>query len=426
MRAATASPAAAGTRSPIPGSRRRFARILPIAFVTYSLAFVDRVNYGFGAAAGMAASLGISAQASALLGAVFFLGYLLFQIPSAGYAAHRSARRIVFWSLILWGIFSSLTGVISDLRLLLLDRFCLGIAEGVVMPAMLVYLTHWFSREERSRANALLILGNPVTLLWASAASGFLVQATGWRLMFIIEGAPSILWAFAWWFLARDWPREAAWVPLEEVALLEASHAREQQGLAPVRHYWQALRSAPVLLLSAQLFFWSFGLYGLALWLPKIIHDGDGGSLGRTGLLSAAPYLFGVVFMIGASVASDRTLRRKAFVWPFLLVGSGAFLGFYLFGPTHFLPAYSCLLLAGGCLYAGYAPFFSILPELVPRSVVGESLAMINSCGAAGGFLGAYAVGWIQAATGSASAGFILLSGALLLAAACMIPLRAR
>jgi MFS family permease len=181
-----------------------------------------------------------------------------------------------------------------------------------------------------------------------------------------------------------------------------------------------------VLLLSAQLFFWSIGLYGLALWLPKIIHDGGGGGLGQTGLLSAAPYLFGVVFMIGASVASDRTLRRKRFVWPFLLAGSGAFLGSYLFGSAHFVQAYGCLVLAGGCLYAGYAPFFSILPELVPRNVVGESLALINSCGAFGGFLGAYAVGWLQAATGSPAAGFILLSGSLLLAAACSIPLRAR
>jgi MFS family permease len=394
--------------------------------VTYSLAFVDRVNYGFGAAAGMADSLGISAKTSALLGAVFFLGYLMFQIPSAGYAAHRSARRIVFWSLLLWGAFSSLTGVLTDLRWLLVDRFCLGIAEGVVMPAMLVYLTHWFSRAERSRANALLILGNPSTLLWASVVSGELVQKVGWRMMFIIEGAPSIAWAFVWWFLARDWPREAAWVSPREADLLEQSHALEQQALTPVKHYGAAFRSAPVLLLCAQLFFWSIGLYGLALWLPKIIHDSAGGGLGQAGVLSAGPYLFGVLFMIGASAASDRTLRRKRFVWPFLAAGSLAFLGSYLCGPTHFLPGYACLVLAGGCLYAGYAPFFAIIPELVPRNVVGESLALINSCGACGGFLGAYAVGWLNAATGSPAAGFILLSASLLLAAGCMLPLRAR
>src|SRR5689334_238761 len=191
---------------------RRWARLMPIAFITYSLAYVDRANYSIGSAGGLASDLDITGQANALLGALFFLGYFLFQIPAAWYAETRSAKRLMFWSLLVWGVLAALTGMISNLYLLYLDRFLLGVAESVVLPAMLIFLSHWFTSAERSRTNTFLILGNPVTVLWMSIVSGYLVDAIGWRGMFIVEGFPAIVWAFLWLRLVQDEPAQAGWL----------------------------------------------------------------------------------------------------------------------------------------------------------------------------------------------------------------------
>jgi MFS family permease len=191
---------------------RRWLRLMPAIFVTYSFAYVDRANYGFGAASGMAADLHVGSETNALLGALFFLGYFLFQIPGAIYAERYSAKRLVFWSMIAWGVLASATGLLYDIWLLAIDRFLLGVVESAVLPAMLILLSHWFTREERSRANTILILGNPVTVLWMSVVSGYLVHAIGWRGMFIAEGAPPILWALIWWRLVEDQPHQAAWL----------------------------------------------------------------------------------------------------------------------------------------------------------------------------------------------------------------------
>lgn len=404
-----------------PVAAQRFARIVPLAFITYSLAYLDRVNYGFGAAGGMARDLGITEKTSALISAVFFIGYFLFQIPGAAFATRRSAKVLIFWALILWGILSALTGVVRTIPLLLLVRFLLGVVEGVVMPAMLVWLTHWFSKRERSRANTLLILGNPMTLLWASILSGYLIQVFSWQTMFILEGVPSVIWAFIWWQLAKDKPEQAGWLSQDDARAVERVLESEQKNLAPVTDYHAALRDARVWLLGLQLFCWSLGLYGFVLWLPKIVKEGSQQGIGTTGLLTSLPYLVGVLLMLGASFFSDRRQNRKLFVWPFLLTGALAFYGSYCFGAADFWPSFACLVVAGGCIFAGYGPFFSIVPEILPRRVAGEAMALVNSLGALGGFAGTYIVGWLNSATGGPGASFLFLSASLAMAGVCML-----
>jgi len=170
--------------------RRRWLYLMPAVFVTYSLAYLGRSNFGFGAAAGLAASLNITESRAAFLGSVFFFGYFLFQVPAATYATRKSATRLVFFALISWGAFSALTGVIRDYWLLVIDRLLLGVAESLIFPSMLILMTNWFTRAERSRANAVLMLGNPVTLTWMAAVTGFLIKAVDWQMTFIIEGIP--------------------------------------------------------------------------------------------------------------------------------------------------------------------------------------------------------------------------------------------
>lgn len=395
----------------------RWYRLIPIAFITYSLAYLDRANFGFGAAGGMAKDLGITPAMSSLLGSLFFLGYFFFQVPGAIYAEKRSAKKLIFWSLILWGGLAMATGIVSNISGLIVIRFMLGVVESAVMPAMLLFLSRWFTKSERSRANTFLILGNPVTILWMSVLSGYLINAVGWRWMFIWEGIPAIIWAFFWWRLVQDKPQDANWLDATEKRDLEAELQREQQGIKPVKNYLAAFRSRIVILLSLQYALWSIGVYGFVMWLPSMLNAAPDMDIIKTGWLSAVPYLLAILGMLAASYFSDKTLNRKLFVWPFLLLGAVAFYGSYLLGTEHFWLSFVLLVVAGGAMYAPYGPFFAIIPEVLPKNVAGGAMALINSFGALGSFVGSYIVGYLNGTTGGFGASYLFMAGSLLLSA---------
>jgi nitrate/nitrite transporter NarK len=296
---------------------------------------------------------------------------------------------------------------------------------------MLFLLTQWFTSAERSRANTILILGNPVTVLWMSAITGFLIKDFGWQKTFVLEGLPAMLWAIVWIFIARDTPSRARWMTHRAAEILESRLRAEQLGIAPVEVVRQALWRSDVLLLSLQYFCWSLGVYGFVLWLPTIVRQGGAFSIETTGLLSAVPYLAAAVLMWIVSQISDRTLKRTSLVWPFLLIAGVALLGSFLLAEKSFLIGFVCLVVAGACMYAPYGPFFAMVPERVPHNVTAEVLALINSCGALGGFVGSYLVGLLHAVTGNSRAGYLLMAvslvcSALLLLKLPRIPVHAR
>ncbi len=393
---------------------KRWWYIMPVVFITYSLAYLDRANFSFASAAGITEDLGITKGVSSLLGALFFLGYFFFQIPGAIYAERRSVRKLIFICLILWGACASLTGVVNNIPALAAIRFILGVVEAAVMPAMLIYISNWFTKSERSRANTFLILGNPVTVLWMSVVSGYLIQSFGWREMFIIEGVPAVIWAFCWWVLVKDKPAQAKWLSEDEKAALQAQLDKEQQGLKAVRNYGEAFRSRNVILLCMQYFTWSIGVYGFVLWLPSIIRSaGDNLGMVEVGWLSSVPYLAATIAMIVVSWASDKLQNRKLFVWPLLLIAACAFIGSWAGGANHFWVSYTLLVIAGAAMYAPYGPFFAIIPEMLPRNVAGGAMALINSMGALGSFFGSWFVGYLNGATGSPSASYIFMGVAL-------------
>lgn len=398
-------------------AKSRWYRLIPVAFITYSLAYLDRANFGFGTAGGMAEDLNITPEVSSLLGSLFFLGYFFFQIPGALYAANKSAKRLIFWSLILWGGLAMATGMVNDVNVLIVIRFMLGVVESAVMPAMLILLSRWFTKTERSRANTFLILGNPATILWMSILSGYLIDSVGWRNMFILEGLPAVIWAVFWWILVNDKPNEAKWLTPDEKEALAAQLDREQQGIKPVRNYGEAFKSPIVVMLCFQYALWSIGVYGFVMWLPSIIKAAPNMDIVTTGWLSSLPYVFAIIAMLTASYYSDKTLNRKAFVWPFLLIGAIAFYFSYLIGPDSFWMSFVLLVIAGAAMYAPYGPFFAIIPEVLPQNVSGGAMALINSFGALGSFVGAYLVGVFNASTGGFGLSYIFMAGSLLISA---------
>ncbi|MGD0442735.1 MAG: MFS transporter [Edaphobacter sp.] len=404
--------------------RKRWLIILPAVFVTYSLAYVDRANFGFGAAAGLAQTLHISSSRSALLAALFFFGYFLFQIPGVVYAKRSSTRILIFFALIAWGILASLTGVIRNFWLLALDRTLLGVAESFVFPAMLILLTNWFTRSERSRTNTILLLGNPVTVLWMSAVTGYLIRSFGWQMTFVLEGLPAVLWAFAWLYLVRDRPQDVSWMSPAASTQLNEQLEREQWLLPQVANFKSTLRNPNVILLCIQYFCWSLGVYGFVLWLPTIIQKGASNGIEIVGLLSAIPYFVAIIVMLFVAYYSDRSFRRRRFVWPFLILAGIALSGSFFTVTNTFWWAYGFLIVAGSCMYAPYGPFFAIMPEMLPKNVSGQVTALVNSCGALGAFVGTYFVGMLQAYTGSYRASFLLMAIAVFVSGIIILCLR--
>lgn len=391
----------------------RWTRLGIIVFVAYSLAYVDRANYGFGAAAGMAADLNVTADASSLLGALFFLGYFFFQVPGADYAEKHSAKRLMFWSLIIWGLLSAGLGLINNIYLLYIDRFLLGVSESVVLPGLIIFLSHWFTKRERSRANNVVILGAPLTLMYMSVISGYLIQYFGWRGMFIIEGLPALVVAFVWWRLVDDLPSQATWLPPHDRSALEAALLAEQRDIKPVRSYGAAFRSPIVLMLFVQNFFWLVGVFGFLIWLPSILKMRASVTMVGVGWLAAAPFLAAAAASLLNSMISDHYGQRKLFIWPYLVLAAAAFYGSYLLGTSNYWLSYALLIVVGGALWAPYGPYFALITEALPRNVAGGALGLINSAGALGAFVGAYFVGALNAATGGPALSYLLMAVAL-------------
>jgi sugar phosphate permease len=397
--------------------RQRWLRLLPVAFVTYSLAYLDRSNFSIGVAGGMKEELALSGAMSSLIGASFFVGYCLFQIPGTVYAERRSVRGLIFWCTLAWGLLAALQGLLSSAAWLIVVRFLLGAVEAAVLPAMVVFLARWFTKGERGSANAILILGNPITVMWLNAVSGYLVELTSWREMFIIEGLPAVAWAFVFRALVADYPGQAKWLNKPEKDAVVAALEAEQRKTTPARSFAEALRSRPVVLLSVQYLLWSIGVYGLVFWLPSIVSAGTGRGIGMSGLLSAIPFGVAALLMVLNSRISDRAGSRPRYVWPWLLVGGIGFYASYLLGPGHFWLAFGLLVIAGGAMYAPYGPYFAYVAESLPKNFSGAGIACVNTAGSIGGFLGSYLVGWLNSATGGTGAAFVMMAVTMLLSA---------
>jgi len=394
---------------------QRWWYLMPIIFITYSLAYLDRANYGFAAAAGIDKDLGITHGTSSLIGSLFFLGYCLFQVPGAIYAQRNSVKKLIFFSLILWGLCAAATGMVSNIPMLMALRFTLGVVEAAVMPSMLLYISRWFTRSERSRANTFLVLGNPVTVLWMSVVSGYLVRSFGWREMFVIEGLPALAWAIVWWLTVKERPSDASWMTSIEKNQLLARLEAEQAHIPPVRNYKTAFRSAIVLKCCAIHALWSIGVYGFIMWLPSILKTASTIDIVSVGWLAAVPYAGAIVLMVAVSWLSDKMDNRKLFVWPLLTVGAIAFITSYLIGGSHFWVSFWLLVVAGAAMYAPYGPFFALVSELLPSNVFGGAIGIVNASGALGAFLGSWIVGYLNGVTGSPAASYVFMAIALLL-----------
>ncbi len=410
--------------------RRVLLRIMPYMFLLYIIAFLDRVNVGYAFLA-MKGDLGFADDVLGLGAGIFFIGYFLLEIPGSILVERWSARGWIARIMISWGIVAILMGFIQSKTQFYSARFVLGAAEAGFFPGIIVYFSHWFRYEDRAKAVALFMAAIPVANIIGSPVSGLLLGVNwlglaGWRWLFIIEGAPAIIFGVVTIFYLTDWPHQARWLPDDERDWLTGELEREKQAKQATRSYsiMQAFRHREVVLLTLAYFFMVTAVYGFNFWLPTILKKVSGSSNLVVTLISALPYCVALVAILLVGWSSDRTNERR---WHTALSMIVASIGLLLSVVTQDQTALAVLMfcVAGAGMYS-YLPGFWALPtSFLTGTAAAASIGLINSVGNLGGFAGPFVVGYLSQATNSFLGGVLYLAMSALVAASLILSLRA-
>jgi MFS transporter, ACS family, tartrate transporter len=405
-------------------------RLMPYLFLLYVIAYLDRVNASY-AALQMKGDLSFTDEVLGFGLGVFFIGYVLLEIPGTILVEKWSARRWMARIMISWGIVAVLMGLVHTKNQFYLLRFLLGAAEAGFFPGMIVYLSHWFRYEDRARAMAFFMAAQPISNIVGAPLSGLLLGINwlglpGWRWLFILEGMPAIIFGVVTIFYLTDWPQQARWLSDDERDWLTSQLEQERQAKQVVHSYriLQALRQREVVLLTLTYFFMASAVYGFTFWLPTIIKRQSGSSNLRVSFISAAPYCVGLVAILIIGWSSDKTRERR---WHTALSMIAASVGLLLAVATQDRLA---LTVAMFCLAAvgiyGYLPGFWSLPtSFLTGTAAAASIGLINSIGNLGGFAGPYIVGYLSKARNSFFSGVLYLSLSAFVAALLVLSLRA-
>jgi MFS family permease len=409
---------------PAPAGRSRWTRLIPVAIIVYVISFMDRTNIGF-AFDGMGKDLHLDSAAQGLAGGIFFIGYLVLQIPGGHLAERWSAKKFVGIMVLIWGVFAVLSGLVQNFTQLLIVRFLLGVAEGGIWPAILVLISHWFPARERARAYGFWMMNIAIASIITAPLSGWILTWGDWRDLFFIEGAfPFLIAAPLWWWLVADRPAEAAWTSAEERTYIETSLEREKADAPAFAGFREVFRSNVVWRLVLVYFFVQVGFYGLNLWLPHLVKDTIGGSYLVVGAITAIPYVFAIAGLWFNARSADRTGRYSVHVLASLALGAVALVLSVTFGSIVALSVFLIsIAMMGALAYDG--PFWASSSRAVPVALAGGAMGLINALGNLGGFAGPYVGGWLQDASGgSFLTAAVVLAVSLLLGGLVMITLR--
>jgi len=308
-------------------------RLLPFLFVLYIVAFLDRINIGF-AALTMNKELAITSQQFGLIAGIFFIGYVLFEVPS-NLLLHKIGARIWIARILLsWGIVATLTGFVQSVGQFYVVRFLLGAAEAGFFPGIVLYLTYWFRQREQAHAIALFMTALPVASILGAPVSGVILDhahwlgVSSWRWLLILEGLPAIGCAVLTYFRLPDRPTDAGFLTHQEKEWITAELKREELQKLQSHHMSavQALTNRRVWQLGLTALAWDIGLYWMSFWMPQVLKSLSGMySNTLVGFLVVIPQLVGLVGMVLVSRSSDRSLERRFHTAIPAIVGGTAF-----------------------------------------------------------------------------------------------------
>ncbi|WP_373695128.1 MFS transporter [Actinomycetospora aeridis] len=404
-------------------------RLMPLLGLLYFVNYLDRVNIGFAGPNGMNAELGLTATVFGLASGIFFIGYLLLEVPS-NLALHRfGARRWITRILVSWGIVATIMAFTPNATVLIILRFLLGVAEAGFFPGIILYLTFWFPAEYRARAVGWFMVAVPISTAVGSTVSAVIISAgdglfglSGWRVMFLAEGIPAILLGVVTLFALTDRPDQARWLAEDERGWLrrrldaEAAEV-EAGGHWPLR---RALTAPRILALAFVYFGVTYGLYALGFFLPTIVAGFEqqyGTKLDTIdkGLVTSIPYAVAAIGMVVWSRAADRAAARRdgGFLagergrrwWlalPMILGGIAIPIALYLQDPFSAIAAVT-VCAVGTC--AALPTFWPLPSQFLTGAAAAGGIALINSLGNLSGFVAPYVTGGLADLTGSQRAG---------------------
>jgi ACS family tartrate transporter-like MFS transporter len=404
--------------------RKASIRLIPFVCLLYLVNYIDRINISF-AALTMNKSLGLTASTYGLGASVFFISYVLLEIPSSLALARIGARRWIARIMVSWGIVTVATSMVSGPASFFGARFLLGVAEAGFFPGILFYLTQWFPSAHRAKMVGLFMIGMPLSGLVGAPFSTFLLAKlegvsgiAGWQWMFIIEGIPAVILGVACLWLLPDRPSEARWLEPEERKLLQGVLDSERREREAVRKYTvlQAMATPHVLLLAMTLFCISSGAYGTLFWIPQLIKE-FGLSNMQVGWLTALPYLLSAIAMVAWSRYSDVTAERVKHVALTTFISAIGFLisAVWL---QHPVLATTGLCIACVGIYATYPVFWTLPTAFLTGEAAAGAIALIVATGNLSGVVAPAVIGWLKDSTGGFSTGMAMLGGTLLLACA--------
>lgn len=413
--AALALPAADGTHPSLSHMYQRVTwRLLPFLLLCYVLAYLDRVNISF-AKLQMQHDLGMSDAVYGFAAGVFFLGYMLLEVPSNLLLEKIGARKTIGRIMVLWGITSASMLFVHDARSFYFLRFLLGAFEAGFAPGMILYLTFWFSDARRARVMAVVLMAGPVAGIVGGPLSSWIMTAldnvhglAGWQWLFLAEGAPCAALGLAAFRFLDDSPGDASWLAGDERALLveDVRTASERS-----RHsaFGVALRDPRIYGMAFTYFCMICGLYTVSFWLPSMLKGAGVNDTLRLGWLSALPYLVTVAAVPYIARHSDRCRERRLHsAIPGMLGALGLLIasacGHHLAGMLFFMT------IATVGIYAAYVVFWSIPTAYLKGTAAAGGIALINSIGLLGGWVSPSLIGWLKQATGTMESGLIAMA----------------
>lgn len=379
--------------------RKAIWRLVPFLAVLYAFNIIDRANVGF-ARLQMKDSLGLTDAVVDWGYGIFYVGYLVFEVPSNMFLRRFGARRWIARIMISWGLVSTLTAWVIGPTSYFAARILLGVAEAGFFPGIIYYMTAWFPATVRARVVAWFMLAIPVASILGNLASGLILDSmdgvaglSGWQWLFILEGIPSVLLGFSVLYFLPDGPRDAAWLTAEEREWLEADRAAEdgRRLVAGGSEKLSALADARLWILIGLYITVAIGTNAMGAYLPKLIKDSFQTENWKVGLLSSVPQVLSVIAMLAASRISDATGRRSPVVLVSLAIAAaGWFLASMPVGPWGQLVG---LTLAQAGMMAVLPVFWALPPLFLGGVAAAAGIALVNSVANGGGIFAPKIVG---------------------------------
>ena len=407
--------------------RRITWRLLPFLFLAYMINSIDRINISF-AKLRMAEDLALSDAAYGLGAAAFFVGYLLFEVPSNLYMQRVGARLTIMRIMVLWGLVTIGTSLVGSATGLYIARFLLGVAEAGFFPGVILYLTYWFPAARRGRITSVFIMAGIFAGIVSGPLAGWIMThfhgwagLRDWQALFVLEGVPAVLLGLFAWFWLDDKPHGVSWLSAREKAIVQAQLASEHAAGGGSHASFRHLLRDPRVLMAGLVFFCIYsGTNTVAYWMPTLIQSLGLTDLGRIGLVSSLPYCIALVAMYLLGRSSDKHLERRWHLALTMFTGAACFLLLGLFQGNLPLSLAFMSLCAAACLSA-VPLFWTIPPAYLSGPLAAGGIALISTLGGIAAMIAPVLVGAVKTRTGSLFVAFDVIAGLLVLGALVLL-----